>query len=87
MDGGKEYSPTELTAFCCACRIQLVTTAPYSPHQNGVVERGIQEVLLIIRTFHIQTGIPEEFWPWICQASVDTSNSLPHSAVPGKTPV
>ena len=39
-DNGKEYVFKSFRSFCMSNRIKREHTVPYSPHQNGVSERG-----------------------------------------------
>ena len=39
-DNGKEFINDKLSTWCCKCGIDVQTTTPYSPSQNGGAERS-----------------------------------------------
>ena len=59
-DNGREFTVDEFTAYC-AEGIQRHYSAPYSPQQNGVVERRNQTVVAMARALLEQRGLPARF--------------------------
>lgn len=62
MDRGGEFTYTEFLKFCEASGIQQHLTAPYTPQQNEVVERGNRTILEITRSILKHTSIPNYLW-------------------------
>jgi transposase InsO family protein len=48
-DRGGEFNSTECTEFCEENGVRHFTTAPYTPQQNGVVERRNQTIVEMVR--------------------------------------
>lgn len=44
-DNGRQLISEEFQVFCKSCNIQLITTTPYWPQQNGEVERQNRSIL------------------------------------------
>ena len=87
-DGGGEYDVKAFDEFCFAQGIKRELTAPYSPHQNGVVERRWQTVGDMARCLLKQANFPNSF----CVRAVDvvfylTNRCLSCSLPPNKTPI
>ncbi|CAA0840906.1 cysteine-rich RLK (RECEPTOR-like protein kinase) 8, partial [Striga hermonthica] len=61
-------------------------TAPYSPQQNGVVERRNQTVVGMARSMMKAKGIPVEFWGEAVSTAVFILNRAPTKALKGMTP-
>lgn len=62
LDNGSEFINTMMDEYCKELGINLHKTAPYTPQQNGVVERMNQTVVNMARAMMIQSGVPLEFW-------------------------
>lgn len=45
-DRGGEFNSNQFTVFCTEFGIKHYTTTPYTPQQNGVVERSNQTVVV-----------------------------------------
>ena len=61
-------------------------TAPYSPQQNGVVERQNQTVVGMARSMMKAKGMPARFWGEEVITAVFILNRAPTKALMGKTP-
>jgi transposase InsO family protein len=61
-DNGGEFTAVELTAYCADEGITRHFSAPYTPQQNGVVERRNQTVVAMARALLKQRRMPTEFW-------------------------
>ena len=61
-------------------------TTPYSPQQNGVVERRNQTVVGMARSMMKAKGIPARFWGEAITMAVFILNHAPTKALKGKTP-
>ena len=61
-DRGGEFTFEEFTEFCISQGIKLQLTAPYSPQQNGVVERKNRTILSLVRSMLKEKDLPRELW-------------------------
>lgn len=61
-DRGGEFTSQEFQSFCEASGIQRHLTAPYSPQQNGVVERRNITLLEMTRSILKDMKIPNYLW-------------------------
>jgi transposase InsO family protein len=57
-DNGGEFTVAEFAAYCTDEGIQRYFSAPYTPQQNGVVERRNQTVVATARALLKQRGMP-----------------------------
>jgi len=62
IDNGGEFTTAEFVAYCVDEGIQRHYCVPYSPQQNGVVERCNQTVVGMARALLKQRGMPAIFW-------------------------
>lgn len=85
-DRGGEFTSTEFNDWCENNAIRRHLTAPYSPQQNGVVERRNQTVIGMVRCMLKQTKVPQRFWGEAAKHSVYVLNRSPTKAVDTKTP-
>lgn len=85
-DRGGEFCSKEFTSFCEEAGIQRHYTAPYTPQQNGVVERRNRTVVAMTRSFLKESGLPSFLWGEAVRHSIYVLNRLPTSALKGKTP-
>ena len=61
-DRGGEFTLVEFAAYCTDQGVGQHHTAPYSPQQNGVVERRNQTVVGMARSMMKAKGMPARFW-------------------------
>ena len=59
-NNGGEFTAAEFASYCADERIQRHYSAPYSPQQNGFVERRNQTVVRMVQTLK-QRGMPAIF--------------------------
>ena len=60
-DRGGEFTSMEFAAYCADQGMVRHHTAPYSPQQNGVVERWNQMVVDMARSMMKAKKMPAEF--------------------------
>ena len=60
-----EFTMAEFVAYCADEGIQHHYSAPYSPQQNGVVERCNQTVVAAARALLKQRGMTTIYWAWL----------------------
>jgi transposase InsO family protein len=72
-DNGGEFTAAEFTSYCADEGVQRHYSAPYSPQQNGIVERRNQR------------GMPAVFWGDAVVTVVYILNRSPTKALNGRT--
>jgi hypothetical protein len=85
-DNGGEFTATEFASYCVDQGIQCRYSAPYSPQQNGVVERRNQTVVGMARALLKQRGMPAIFWGEVVVTTVYILNRSPTKVLEGRTP-
>ncbi|XP_033138570.1 uncharacterized protein LOC103844422 isoform X1 [Brassica rapa] len=61
-DRGGEFTSQEFNEFCAQAGIQRHLTAPYTPQQNGVVERRNRTLMEMTRSILKHFGLPNYLW-------------------------
>ena len=61
-DRGGEFASTEFSDYCNSNGIKRDLTAPYSPQQNGVVERKNRTIMSMVRAMLKAKDLPRELW-------------------------
>jgi hypothetical protein len=72
--------------YCDEYGVKHFTTTPYTPQQNGVVERGNRTVVEMARCLLKSKGVPGEFWGEAVSTAVYLLNRAPTRSFQGKTP-
>ena len=85
-DRGGEFTARAFLEFCADQGIQCHLTAPYTPQQNGVVERRNQTVLGMARSMMKGMQVPGWLWGEAVSTAVFVLNRSPTRSVEGKTP-
>jgi len=85
-DRGGEFNSIEFKEFCDDHGIKHFTTAPYTPQQNGVVERRNRTVVEMARCLMKARGVPAEFWGEAVATAVYLLNRSPTKSLRGRTP-
>ena len=85
-DNGGEFTAAEFASYCADEGVQRHYSAPYSPQQNGVVERRNQTVVGMARALLKQRGMPATFWGEAVVTAVYILNRSPTKALDGRTP-
>jgi transposase InsO family protein len=70
---------------CTDKGIQHNLTTPYTPQQNGMVERHNQTMLDMARSMMKSMGMPNWMWGEAMLTAVFVLNQLPTRSVDGKT--
>ena len=81
-DRGGEFDSID----CDEHGVKHYTTTPYTPQQNGVVERRNRTVVEMARCLLKSKGVPGEFWGEAVTTAVYLLNRAPTSSLRGKTP-
>ena len=85
-DRGGEFTSSEFQAFCEGAGILRHLTAPYSPQQNGVVERRNRTVVEMTRSLLKEKSMPSMFWGEAVRHAVYILNRVPTRVLKGETP-
>ncbi|KAG6483717.1 hypothetical protein ZIOFF_060369 [Zingiber officinale] len=85
-DRGGEFLSMEFTQFYENEGIERHLTAPYTPQQNGVMERRNHTVMAMARSLLKGTHMPAKFWGEAVGHVVYLLNRLPTKALGERTP-
>ena len=73
-DGGGEYMGHEFKQLLLKHSIKHEQSAPYSPHQNGIAERGWRTLFEMGRCLLIGSGLPKVSWPYAIMTAAHIRN-------------
>ena len=59
---GGEFTSEAFTDFCIAHGVKRQLTAPYSPQENGVVERKNRTIMSLVCSMLKEKSLPRELW-------------------------
>ncbi|CAA6674013.1 unnamed protein product [Spirodela intermedia] len=79
-DRGGEFTSQEFAEYCAGEGIHRQHTAPYSPQQNGIVERRNGTVVATARSMLKAKGLPGWFWGEAVATAVYILNRCPRRA-------
>lgn len=85
-DRGGEFCSRLFEEFCDENGIARQFTVPYSPQQNGIVERRNRTVVEMARSLLKQMKLSLNLWGEAVRHSVYLLNRLPTRSLTGKTP-
>ncbi|WVZ67203.1 hypothetical protein U9M48_016315 [Paspalum notatum var. saurae] len=85
-DRGGEFTSLEFSQYCAEEGVGRHLSAPYSPQQNGVVERKNQTVIGMARCMLKAKGMPTAFWGEAVTTAVYILNRASTKALDGQTP-
>jgi hypothetical protein len=84
-DNGGEFTAAEFASYCADEGVQRHYFAPYSPQQNGVIERRNQTIVGMAQALLKQRGMPAVFLGEVVVTVVYILNRSPTKALNGKT--
>ncbi|KAJ9542210.1 LOW QUALITY PROTEIN: hypothetical protein OSB04_028716 [Centaurea solstitialis] len=85
-DRGEEFTSNEFLQYCKDNGISRQLTAPYSPQQNGVVERKNRTILSATRCRMKATNLPQIFWAEAVRHAILILNCTPTKSLEDITP-
>jgi hypothetical protein len=93
-DNGGEFINYKFKSLLRKHAIKHETSAPYSPHQNGTVERAWRSLFSMARCLLLDAGLPKYLWTYAVMASAYIRNrcfnprlgKTPYEALIGKQP-
>jgi hypothetical protein len=86
IDNGGEFYGNAFKVFCKKCGIARQNTTPYTPQQNGVVERMNMTLMEKSRSILSGAELGHEFWAQAVGTTCYLVNRSPSSALDDKTP-
>ncbi|KAL2252662.1 UNVERIFIED_CONTAM: Retrovirus-related Pol polyprotein from transposon TNT 1-94 [Sesamum indicum] len=85
-DNGLEFCNKSFSDMCEELGIKRHKTNPYTPQQNGIVERMNRTLLDKVRCLLISSGLPKTFWGEAVLTAAHLINLSPSVPLLGKTP-
>lgn len=85
-DRGGEFTSQEFQAYCDANGIKRHLTAPYSPQQNGVVERRNRTLMEMTRSILKHMHVPKVLWGEAVRHSTYLINRIATRSLKEQTP-
>ena len=84
-DGAGEYVSNDIKQLCSRKGVRLEFSAPYTPQENGKVERNWGTITPMARCLLEQSGLEKEYWPYELNKASEIKNFCFHSGIQ-KTP-
>ncbi|KAJ0591376.1 putative RNA-directed DNA polymerase [Helianthus annuus] len=85
-DRGGEFTSREFNEYCEQEGVMRHLTAPYTPQQNGVVERRNRTLVEMTRCIMKARGVPNYLWGEAVRHASYLINRTPTRALVGETP-
>ncbi|MBW0586747.1 hypothetical protein O181_126462 [Austropuccinia psidii MF-1] len=85
-DNGSEFKNHQLTTFFQDKGITHLTTAPYTPQQNSIAERGNQITITKARCLLSNSGLDKSFWAEAVRTATYLENITPKKSLNYSTP-
>ena len=73
-DQGTEFTSAVFESLLIKNKIQHQKSAPYSPHQNGTIERSWRTIFEMARCLLKQASLPKHMWPYAVMCSTYIRN-------------
>ena len=86
-DNTKDFINQELREFLASEGIKHETSCPYTPQQNGLVERKIEDIVGKGRTLLIQASAPLNLWGFAVMTTIHLINRLPSRSLGLQSPI
>jgi len=86
VDNGREYCNERISKYLCMKGINLETTAPYTPEQNGRAERDNRTLVESARAMLHGKNLPTRLWEEAVNTACYILNRTPTSCNQGKSP-
>ena len=85
-DGGGEFTSKSFESFLSSNGIQHQISCPYTPQQNGLVERKHRHLIETTITLLSQASIPSTYWSFAVQSALTLINLLPTATLDFMSP-
>lgn len=86
MDGESTLTGMTFGSWAASMGIQIETSAPYTPEQNGSAERSGGVILTRARSMRIGAHLPEDMWPEVVKTAAYLLNKTPTRQLGWQTP-
>ncbi|SGY20279.1 BQ5605_C017g08564 [Microbotryum silenes-dioicae] len=86
-DDGREFNNSLFRALLEKQGTIVEFTAPYTPEQNGQVERLNGSLMGLVRSMLLDSGLPMRFWSDALAVATFVLNRRPHPRIQGKTAI
>jgi Integrase core domain len=86
IDCGREFVNKKLETWCKEHDIEIHFTAPYSPSQNGIVERMNETLVEISQAMLIANDLPEFLWEYSAMHAAYLCNHSYTQSISNSTP-
>ncbi|SGZ27798.1 BQ5605_C026g10191 [Microbotryum silenes-dioicae] len=86
-DDGREFNNSLFRALLEKQGTIVEFTAPYTPEQNGQVERLNGSLMGLVRSMLLDSGLPMRFWSDALAVATFVLNHRPHPRIQGKTAI
>ena len=80
-DFGDEYTSSTFLSFLSYKGIVHQKSCPYTPQQNGIVERKNRHMIEIVHTLLVEALVPSQYWCEAAHTAVHIINRLPSSVL------
>jgi len=84
-DYDTEYTSNKFAKFCHDAGIEHQYTTPYTPQQNGVIEKK-NRTIMMARCLLFEKDLPKKFWAEAVNTAVFLLNRLSRRVLQNKTP-
>ncbi|MCO5602658.1 hypothetical protein L7F22_056794 [Adiantum nelumboides] len=84
-DRGGEFLSENFARWCKSEGIRRQLTTPYTPSQNGVVERKNRTIMEMARAMLAHASLPRSYWAEACNTAVYIQNRSPTHALQDMT--
>ncbi|KAK3895510.1 hypothetical protein Pcinc_000749 [Petrolisthes cinctipes] len=85
-DNGTEFTSESFRSLMIRNHIKQEFSAPYSPHQNGTVERFWRTLSEMARCLILESKLPKELWTYAVKTAAKIRNRC-YNPRTGKTPI
>ena len=73
-DGALEFKSKQFSDLCTSNGIKQEFSAPYTPEENGKIERAWGTVTGMTRCMMASAGVPKQFWPFALSTAIYLKN-------------
>ena len=73
-DNGTEFTSNAFESLLIKHSIKHEKSAPYSPHQNGTIERAWRSLFEMARCMHLESKLPKYLWTYSLMSTVYIRN-------------
>ena len=79
MDNGREFFSLDFDSFCASNGIHRIKIVPFTPQENGVVEKMNRTIVLRSHCMISNASLGKDFWVEACNIAVYLISQSPSS--------